>query len=54
MFKVYTNLVFMDDKHHRKVGEPGSPVAAVDRGKQVVVSATGTFVLQITILLSAV
>ena len=41
MFKAYTTLVFMDDKYHCKVGEPGSPVAAVDRGKQVVVSATG-------------
>ena len=40
MFKAYTTLVFMDDKHHCN-GEPGSPVSAVDRGKQVVVSATG-------------
>ena len=40
-FKQYTNLVFMDDKHHCKVGEPGLPVAAVERGKQVVVSASG-------------
>ena len=28
----------MDDKHHCKVGEPKCPVAAVDRGKAVVVS----------------
>ena len=41
MFKQYTNLVFKDDKHHCKVGEPGLPVAAVERGKQVVVSANG-------------
>ena len=41
MFKAHTTLVFMDDKHHCKVGEPGLPVAAVDQGKQVVVSATG-------------
>ena len=40
-FKQYINLVFMDDKHHCKVGEPGLPVAAVERGKQVVVSASG-------------
>lgn len=39
--KQYTNLVFIDDKHHCKVGEPGLPVAAVERGKQVVVSANG-------------
>ena len=30
IFKAYTTLVFMDDKHHCKVGEPGSPLAAVD------------------------
>ena len=29
------NYVFLDDKHHCKVGEPGLPVAAVDRGKRV-------------------
>ena len=27
----------MDDKHNVKVGEPGYPVAALDRGKQVIV-----------------
>ena len=32
-----------DDKHFIKVGEPGYPVAAVDRGKQVVVSAAAPF-----------
>lgn len=31
----------MDDKHRCKVGEPGLPVAAVERGKQVVVSTSG-------------
>lgn len=31
----------MDDKHHCKVGEPGLPVAAVERGKQVIVSTSG-------------
>ena len=28
----------MDDKHHCKVGEPSYPVAAVDRGKRIIVS----------------
>ena len=36
-------LVFMDDKHHCKIGEPGYPVAAVERGKQVLVSCHTKF-----------
>ena len=31
----------MDDKHCCKVDEPGYPVAAVERGKQVIVNASG-------------
>ena len=31
----------MDDKHRCKVGEPNYPVAAVERGKKVVVAASG-------------
>ncbi|CAI2196746.1 19163_t:CDS:1, partial [Funneliformis geosporum] len=31
------------DKHHCKVGEPGFPVAAVERRKRVVVSRDTTF-----------
>ena len=31
----------MDDKHRCKVGEPGLPVAVVERGKQVVVITSG-------------
>jgi hypothetical protein len=38
-------LVFLDDKHHCKVGEPGFPVAAVDRGKSVLVSQEESFVV---------
>ena len=34
-------MVCMDDKHSMKIGEPGYPVAAVERGKQVIV-AKGT------------
>ncbi|CAI2191491.1 2102_t:CDS:1, partial [Funneliformis geosporum] len=42
-FRDITNLVFLDDKHRCKVGEPGFPVAAVERGKRVVVSRDTTF-----------
>jgi hypothetical protein len=42
-FKESTWLVFMDDKHRCKVGEPGFPVAAVERGKQVVVTKNEIF-----------
>lgn len=37
-FRSYTSLVCQDDKHTIKVGEPGLPVAAVERGKQVLVA----------------
>ena len=36
-----TNFVCMDDKHTMKVGEPGYPVPAIERGKPVLV-ANGT------------
>ncbi len=36
-----TSFVCMDDKHSMKVGEPGYPVAAVERGREVLV-AMGT------------
>lgn len=42
-FREYSTMVCMDDKHHCKVGEPGHPVAAVDRGKRVVVSQDKVF-----------
>jgi len=42
-FRDITNLVFLDDKHRCKVGEPGFPVAAVERGKRVVVGRDTTF-----------
>ena len=41
MYKKDTTFVCMDDKHSMKVGEPGYPVAAIKRGKQVLV-AKGT------------
>ena len=44
----------MDDKHRCKVGEPGYPVAAVERGRQVIVSKTMLLKLQIMTLQSVV
>jgi hypothetical protein len=38
-------FVCIDDKHRIKVGEPGFPVAAVDRGREVIVSLNETFVV---------
>ena len=32
MFRDHSLLIFVDDKHHLKIGEPGLPVAAVERG----------------------
>lgn len=42
-FRDFTVFVCMDDTHHCKVGEPGHPVAAVDRGKRVVVAEDKVF-----------
>ncbi len=36
-------LVCVDDKHQVKVGEPGNPVAAVDRGRRVLVESGTSF-----------
>ena len=35
MFRDYTTMVSLDDKHNIKIGEPNFPVAAVDWGKEV-------------------
>ncbi len=35
-YRQYVSFACQDDKHHVKVGEPGNPVAAVDRGKRVI------------------
>ena len=40
-FRDVCELVFMDDKHKCKVGEPSFPVAAVERGKAVIVGVNG-------------
>ena len=41
--KEFCTLVCIDDKHKLKVGEPGCPVAAAERGKRVLVRAGTTF-----------
>ena len=38
MYREFTKLVCQDDKHTIKIGEPNYPVAAIERGKQVLVS----------------
>ena len=43
MFKSYTAFVCLDDKHRVKVGEPGYPLAAAERGRRVLVRADTTF-----------
>ena len=44
-YRDYCTLVSMDDKHTVKVGEPGSPVAGVERGRQVLVSISKKLVV---------
>ena len=45
LFLLKSTAIFLsiDDKHKIKIGEPGFPVAAADRGKQVIVSRDTTF-----------
>src|SRR6266540_1869365 len=40
-----TWLIFLDDKHRCKISESGSPVTAVERRKQIVVSKNMTFIV---------
>ena len=42
-FREIATLVCLDDKHTIKVGEPGYPMAAVDRGKSVLVGKDVSF-----------
>ena len=42
--------IVVDDKHQIKVGEPGFPVAAAERGQRVRVSCDTTFESGIVIL----
>ena len=54
MVKEHCTMVSTDDKHRIKVGEPGYLVAAVERGRRVMVKAGTTFELGIMISQSAV
>ena len=38
LFRDSSLFLCLDDKHRIKVGEPGTPVVAAERGKQVLVS----------------
>ena len=42
-FNSFCTFLSLDDKHQIKLGEPGYPVAAVERGRQVLVSADKPF-----------
>ena len=42
-YREYSAFVCLDDKHRIKVGEPGFPVAAAERGRRVIVSNTKSF-----------
>jgi hypothetical protein len=42
-FQPFCTFLSLDDKHQIKVGEPGYPVAAVERGRQVLVSRDQVF-----------
>ncbi len=39
----YCAMISIDDKHRLKVGEPGFPVAAAERGRRVIVRSGPTF-----------
>ena len=43
MFRDHSLLIFVHDKHHLKIGEPGLPVAAVEWGRRVVVGLNTKF-----------
>ena len=43
MLRNLSHFLCMDDKHRVKVGEPGVPVAAAERGRRVLVSSTQSF-----------
>ena len=43
LFHRFSVLACLDDKHKVKVGEPGCPVAAAERGRQVLVHSSTSF-----------
>ena len=42
-YRDLSTFICIDDKHRIKIGEPGYPVAAAERGRQVIVSENETF-----------
>ena len=42
-FKGVCQMVSLDDKHRMKIGEPGFPVAVVERGQIVLVKVGSSF-----------
>ena len=44
-FREYSAFICLDDKHRLFVGEPGYPVAAVERGKRVIVARNRDFLV---------
>lgn len=42
-FREFSNYVCLDDKHRIKIGEPGFPVAAAERGRRVLMSRGTSF-----------
>ena len=45
MYQDIAHFISIDDKHRIKVGEPGFPVAAVEHGREVILSKSETFVV---------
>ena len=43
LFRRFSVFACLDDKHEVKVGEPGFPVAAAERGRQVLVHSSTSF-----------
>ena len=43
MFREESMFAYMDDKHRIKVGEPNYPVAAIERGRTMLVRLNETF-----------
>ena len=50
-FRVHSAVICLDDKHRVPIGEPGYPVAAVERGKRVMWQKTNSSWLLIMTLL---
>ena len=42
-FREFSTYVCLDDKHRIKIGEPGFPVAAAERGRRVLVTQGSSF-----------